>query len=816
MIKNYFKIGLRNAIKYKVFTAINVFGLAAAMSVCMLIMLMWSDQKAYDLFHQNKDRIYRIVTSQIENSNKRATIPYPTIHKLENQVAEIEDAVTLRREFGGDGLYTNKDQKISFSEMRGYFTNSSFFNVFDFDLAEGDPKSALEKPNSIVITKSIADKLFGKESPIGKNIHFSDRGLNYWTEEASPPVDWGIFTVTGVFAENHQKSHLKFEVMASESSLDLLYKQGKIDDLTNNWATDFKAYGYVMLKEKAPVSSLEKALVSLTEAELQDNENESLKKSRFTFQPLTKITPGEATGNSTDTTLPLSVYYILWGLAFIIMLAACLNYASISIARAVTRFNEIGVRKVIGAGRKDLVFQFLSESLITVFLSLILANFFLIFIKKAFLNLWLNQFLDFDMNFNVKIYAMFLGFTLCIGFVAGLIPALKLSRFSPIDAMKSKQSAGSGKMGFRRVLIVSQFALSMLFIVSAILIYNQLDQFMKFDYGFDSENVVNVNLQSNDYELVKSSMSAVPGVDAVSACAYVPADGRNDQCSIKKIDSDIVKSAIDLSVDANFAEVLKIGLLAGRKMNATSDSVNNEIMVNETAAKEFGYANPSEMVGQIFEINGTPKTVTGVFNDFNFFLLFTGRTTGPIVFQRAPQLFKFATIKITSNNKSKVIAAMEEQWKTIDPIHPMQFEFYEDQLSDNNQAIVDLVAIIGFLAFLAIVIASLGLFGMAIYITERRTKEIGIRKVLGANLLGLNYTLSREFIIMLGIAIAIAAPASFFLNKLWLDYMVVKADFGIGTLSLGALILFIIGLLTIIPQTLKIASKNPVDTLKIE
>ena len=222
------------------------------------------------------------------------------------------------------------------------------------------------------------------------------------------------------------------------------------------------------------------------------------------------------------------------------------------------------------------------------------------------------------------------------------------------------------------------------------------------------------------------------------------------------------------------------------------------------------------MVGQIFEINGTPKTVTGVFNDFNFFLLFTGRTTGPIVFQRAPQLFKFATIKITSNNKSKVIAAMEEQWKTIDPIHPMQFEFYEDQLSDNNQAIVDLVAIIGFLAFLAIVIASLGLFGMAIYITERRTKEIGIRKVLGANLLGLNYTLSREFIIMLGIAIAIAAPASFFLNKLWLDYMVVKADFGIGTLSLGALILFIIGLLTIIPQTLKIASKNPVDTLKIE
>ena len=390
MIKNYLKIGFRIFFKNRVYSFINVFGLAAAMSVCMLIILMWADQKSYDSFHDNKDRIYRIVTSPVDNNRIRATIPFPTIKALKDEHGIIEEATLLRRGFGGDAAYTEPDNEKVYTEMKGYFTDTSFFTIFDFSLEIGDENSALKEPNSIVISNEVKQKLFGSENALGKTVQFSNRELDFWDGESNSPVDWGMYTITGVFIDQ-PKSHLQFDVMVSASTLETLYQESKVEDVRNNWGADYLAYGYVMLKPGIGEKELETVLASLTANHLKNSGDEYLENIRYNYQPLTQITPGAIANNGPSNTLPLFAYYILGGLALIVMLASCLNYASLSVARAITRSNEIGVRKVNGAAKMDLIYQFVSEAFITIFLALLLANIFLLYLRKAFLGLWLNQ-----------------------------------------------------------------------------------------------------------------------------------------------------------------------------------------------------------------------------------------------------------------------------------------------------------------------------------------------------------------------------------------------------------------------------------------
>jgi putative ABC transport system permease protein len=816
MLKNYFKVAWRNLLKYKVFSFINIFGMAVAMSVCMLVILMLADQKAYDQFHEKKDRVYRIVSSPEGSSRMRATIPFPVAGKLKSDYPIIEDAVYLRRGFGGDALYADKatnDQK--FASIRGYFSTPSFFKIFSFALETGDPATALQAPNSLVISDEIAQKFFHGQSPIGKVISFSDRGLNFWTDESTPNSPWGNFTITGVFAKTQQKSHIRFDAIASASSLDVLYKEGKIENLADNWETDHQSYAYVLLKKQATESDLKTTLAQLTKLNLKTSDNEGLRKSRLTFQKLTEIIPGNATGNDTITSLPLFVYYILGGLAFVILLSAGLNYSSIAVARAITRANEIGIRKVNGAGRRDIVYQFICETMLTILLALLLAMIFLMALKSAFLHLWINQFLNFELQMQPIVYVVFTAFALLVGLIAGIFPAMRLSGFKPITALKKLDTGGRQKLGIRRVLTVAQFTISLLFIISAILIYNQFKHFNQFDYGFNPNHVLNINLQGNDFETVKNRLQEVTGVSAVAGSSYLPATGRNDNLTLKKAGTDIEKNAIDLTVTADFTNVMGIPLLAGQNLPADKTS-QNFILVNETATKDFGFKQPADMVGQQYILQGKNVQVAGVIKDFTFFFLFAGRPTGAIVFHSNNDYLKFASIKIPAENRAQTMAALTAKWRSIDPVHPFDYKFYDDQLANTNRGIFDIVSIISLLAGLAITIACLGLLGLAHYIIERRTKEVGIRKVLGAGSLHLNYLLSKEFLVLLGLSILIGAPASYFINRLWLDFLIYRTEFGPATILTGSLLLLVLGLLTIIPQTIKMINRNPVEVLKVE
>ncbi|MGB3586515.1 MAG: FtsX-like permease family protein, partial [Tunicatimonas sp.] len=595
-----------------------------------------------------------------------------------------------------------------------------------------------------------------------------------------------------MFDDSRYKSHLVFDVLVSSSSQEILYKQDKIRDISDNWSNYYQSYVYALLKPQASSEQMQRALESLAADKYANNE--ALQGSQFIAQPLADITPGPKLGNSPTIRLPLFVYYILAALALVIMISACLNYTNLSIARALTRAKEIGVRKVNGAKRKDLILQFLSEAIITVLLALLFAFVFLFFVKSAFLKLWVNQYLNLDLNITSEVVLLSFGFALLVGIIAGIFPALHLSGYNPTRALKSLKLGQPGRLGLRKVLTTVQFGLSLLFIITAIVVFNQFRHFMQFEYGFNPENVLLVNLQSNDYELAKTALSGVPGVDDVAGCAYLPATGRNDNTRLMKPGSPPEEEGyetINVGVDESFIRTLEINLVAGQNLPPAGSGSSSMILVNEATANVLGYDNPLDIVGESLKTSSDTLQVAGVVENFTFHILFNGRPIGPVMMRYVPETFKFLSIKVGSGQEQETLARLEQAWKTIDPIHPLAYEFYEDKLANYNRGVFDIASVVGFIALLAITIACLGLLGMATYTTERRTKEVGIRKVLGASNFRLAYLLSKEFLIILGVAIVIATPLSYFINNLWLDFLVTRVEFGPETLLIGSLLLLL-------------------------
>lgn len=809
MLQNYAKVGFRNILKYKVFSFINVFGLAVSMSVSLLIILMLADQHQYDQFHSKKDRIYRILTAHNDGNTTAATTPFSTLEAFNENYSLAEHTTSLRRGIGGDAVYKKK-----FTQMIGYFADPDFFEVFSYELSKGNPTTALTNPNSMIISEEISRKLFGNSNPLGKTVDFTNRGLDFDDDESGSPDFWGTFTITGVIPINYYKTHLRFDVLVSKSSLNNLYQQEKVHDLSQNWSNYYQAYNYVVLNEASSEENLSQALSDLSHTKF--SELEEMQVSYLISQSILDFRPGPLLNNAPSISLPMPVYYILSLLALVILLLACLNYTNLSIARAITRSKEIGIRKVTGARRKDLIFQFLSESIITSFLALLLANLVLYFVKSAFMDLWVNQYLNFDLAANLYIYGIFLGFAIFMGAVAGIFPALRLSKQQPVQALKALASSGKTKMSLRKSLTVLQFVVSLLFIITAIVIHNQFRHVMEHDYGFETENILTVNLQSNDYEKVKAAFSSIPGVSTISGSEYLPSTGRTENMALKVNTEEEPKTLIAISADSEFIDVLDFETIAGNiKQPLTDDGLT--IVINREAASVLGYQVPAEIIGESFEMyNGKYVKVIGVIENFTFHLLFNGRSKSPLIIYNNPKRFTMANLSIHSTNRSKILADMSLAWESIDPVHPFTYEFYDENLANNNRGIFDIVSIVGFVAFLAVTIASLGLLGIVIYTAERRTKEVGIRKILGSSNVSLTFLLSKEFLKLLLIAIWIAAPLAYVLNNFWLNFMTVKVDFGLGTVLLGIFILLGIGLLTIGSQTLKTASSNPIEALKTE
>jgi putative ABC transport system permease protein len=812
MFKNYFKVGIRNILKYKVFSFINVFGLAVAMSVCMLIILMLADQKRYDDFHDKKDRIYRVLTKIPTSFKPNASSPFPLAAAMKAEYPIVEEATHLVPGVGGDVVFGKNS-----IELRGFFADAAFFKVFSFELAQGDRNTALSTPRSMIITSEKAYALFGTENPIGKTVDFKNRGLNHLMGDGeNASSDWGSYTITGIYDKESHKSHIKFDVLLSASSMESLYAEDKFQNSTDNWKWYSSCYTYLLLSPQHNAHVLTVALNDLTSRKYVSFED--LKGLELIGQPLTEITPGIFLGNPISFSLPIEVYYFLALLAFAIIISAGVNYTNLSTARVLTRVKEIGIRKVTGARRKDLIFQFLSESVIIAFLSLALAIVLLLFMKPAFKGLWVNQYLNFELQDSIGVYAAFFVFALVVGLLAGAYPALLLSKYQPIQAIK-KEGGGFRKMNVQKFLSVSQFVSSLFFITTSILLYNQFKHHLSVEYGFNPKQVANVRLQGNEYTKVYTELSKVPGVVSISATDYMPATGTQNGISLKISGSE--KDHIGLTVllaDEHFAKNLELRIIAGKDLPPTGSSGDHFILVNESAVKKWGYKHPAEIVGQHVERYGSNELfeVVGVIEDFRFRMPSEQEEIAPLIIRNQPSGFRYANVRIASAGGATTLQRLEEAWKRIDPVHPISYQFYDEQLTETNLGFIDIVSIIGFIAFLAVTISCLGLLGMATYTVERRTKEVGVRKVLGAGDMSIAFLLSKSFLRMLGISICIGAPLSYGINALWLQYVPNRVGFGFGTILLSVFTLTAMGVITIGSQTLRASKSNPVDSLKIE
>jgi len=816
MFWNYIKVSLRNLYKYKIFSFINIFGLAVSMCVCLLIISMLADMKSYDQFHSKKDNIFRITSWSDGNYfSGMATTPFPLSEKLLSDFPVVKEATRMRAGVGGDVTFNQKTLT-----SRGFFADNSYFSVFDFEFEKGNPDNALIKPNSMVLNGEFAKKLFGDEDPLGKTVDFVDRGLIHLEISGidSPPVEWGIFEITGVIADNAYKTHMKWEILISTSTLPSLIKEEKKDAWENEWTSYHSTYTYAVLEDKNEEPELASALSQIKEQ--QYAENEDFKDFQFRTQALTKITPGRLMGNFTSFRMPLEGFYFLSFLAFVIMTLACLNYTNLSIARALTRAREVGVRKVTGAIKRNLIGQFMSESIIAAILSLGIAILLLVILKPAMMTLWINKYLSFGFGENISVYLVFLLFAVCIGIIAGLYPAFYMSRYKPIVVLRKMDQVKAGKLGTRKFMIITQFVVSLFFVVTTMLIYKQLNHYLNFEYGFSTENIVNIELQSNDYEVMVNEFSSVPGVADISACEYIPASGIANGIRIRNEDSeDEHVQMIRITVDDKFIQNLDLNVIYGDNLPETTEQSNGQyLVVNEVATKNLGYENPSEIIGKIVEVEYSeqPRQVIGVVEDFHFRMPMVKKEIQPLVLFSDPKEFSYLNVKVSSTNLMETIGKMENKWKEVDPVHEFKYDIFDEQLAGTNQAIVDIVSIVGFIAFLTIVIACLGLLGMATYSVERRIKEVGIRKVFGAADSQITFILSRGFIKLLLIAILISAPMTYFINNLWLQNFPNRVDFGVGLVLLGSLILLSLGLVTIGIQTLRASRTNPVDTLRNE
>ncbi len=818
MVKSYFKIALRNIFKRKVFSFINIIGLAVSMSASLLIILMMTDQKKYDQFHTKKDRIYRVITRENDNNNFNATTTMPLKETLLEQFEGIEKAVRFRMMFGGDVTYLENTIPLA-----GFYADEDLFNIFDFELLYGDPTTALKSPFSMVITEEAAKKLFKEENPVGKVVKFNDRGLDHYGLGISiKNVMLGDFTITGVIKDKEYKTHIPLELFGSWSTLPVLNRQGIEDNDLDDWKTMWDTYLFVLMEEGKSRADLTNMLSRISETQFEEYENFQL---TFKAQALSEITPGKFLNNPMSFRMPIEGYYFLSFLALIVIISACFNYTNLSVARALTRAKEIGVRKINGARRFQIFLQFTIEAILISLFALVLSVAILQLLKQGFSGLWINKYLSISMNENALVLLLFIFFSLFVGFIAGFLPAMYLSSFQPLNVMKKEISRISkkkgsfifSKPGLGKTLVVAQFVFSLILIITTTLLFSQMNHLMKAEYGFNKDNIVNIQLQGNDYRVLANELSAYSEIKQISASSLIPATGFSDGGRLKTNDDADSTGIFYIGADHNYVENLKLELLYGNNLPVDiSLNSGNYIVVNEATAKEFGYESTQEIVGEVFYLSNKDDMVevVGVIKDFYYDLFM--EDIGPLAIHYNPEGFRYLNVRITGNNLKETLDFMESKWKQIDKIHAYEYKFFDEQLANTHAIFGDVISIVGFIAILAVSIACLGLLGMATYSAETRLKEIGIRKVMGASVNSILLLLSKGFIILLGIAILIGGPLAYFINNLWLQMFVYKVNFGFTIFGISILIMLILGLLTVGSQTLRAAMASPSITLRDE
>lgn len=789
MFKNYWKIAFRSIWKNKFYTFISIAGLAIGLTAGILILLWCQDEKSYNQSVKGSENIYRAIPRFISNGNKKyfPTVPSALAY-VSKQVPGIEKTGRVIQNWNEMVLqYKEK----SFSEKKSAFIDPELFNILDVSFVEGNREMPFRNNRSIVLTEPFAKKYFGSEDPLGKLITRQDSKESY--------------VVTGVVKEL-RNSQVNFDYFLPLNIINEYF--GNPADSRKGVDGDWRNYDYEMYVRLKPGISAASVADQLTRLQKGNTSDDITKTLHYSLQPLAAVHLYNPDG--TDGLITM-VRIFTW-VALVILLMASVNYVNLTTAKAAQRAREIGVRKIIGAGKRQLFFQFIGETFIVFSLAMIVA----VLLIKLLFPLY-NSLIGKTLSFNLLDTAVWkiLGITMIVTLAASAIyPAILLSSFKPLQAIKGKFSIGRGNHFLRKLLVVGQFCFSVVFIICTMIIGKQLAYIQTKNLGIDKENVLRINLKNmrGKYETIKSALLSEPSIAGVTAAGQdvlqVAANTTFNDWDGKDPERTLLIAS--LPVERDFLSVMHIKLLEGKGFSGTAAD-SGYFLLNETAIREMGLKDP---VGKRFTLYNTKGVIAGVVQDFHFKDMH--QKIGPCVLFWKPETMGQLYVKTTGQHARDAIAAVKKLWKIYNPAYPFEYHFLDEVYNKMYAADQRTSALFKVFAFVAIFISCLGLFGLITYAAQLKTREIGIRKVLGASVLSVTGLLAKDFIGLVLLAIVIASPVGWYLMKRWLQDYAYRVSIGWWVFPVAAVLVLFIAASTIGFQAIKAALANPVKSLRTE
>jgi len=809
MIKNYLRVTWRNLVKNKVFSFINITGLAIGLACFLLIALYVTDELAYDRYNEKAERIYRVDAAIKFGGNELnlAVSSDPMGATLKKDYPQVEEYTRIYAS-NGNKLIKRNNEFISEDEVA--HADSTFFNVFTLPAISGDTKTALNAPNTVVITESTAKKYFDDVNAIGKVIE---------TDEKEQ------YKVTAVIKDMPRNSHFNFDMIFSMKNVN--YQWGNF--LSHNFHT------YIVLKKGADYREFEKNFSQFTakyilaqakqlmEISSMEEFEKSGNKLKYSLMPLTDIHLHSDLTGELGVNGNIQYVYIFSAIALFILLIACINFMNLSTARSANRAREVGIRKVLGTSRKELITQFLIESTVMAVISLILAVAVAYLILPTFNDIAGKSILLRDF-FTGKAILFIILLPFIVGLLAGSYPAFFLSGFKPIQVLKGKLNMGSKSGGMRSGLVVFQFAISIFLIIGTIIIYKQINYIQHTKLGFNKDQVLIINgtdALGNNVDAFKNEVLQMPGVSSATMSGFLPVNSSRNDNSFSKDPVMDAKNALSMQtwrVDYDYIKTLGMEMQKGRNFSKDFGSDSTAVILNEAAARVLGYDDP---VGKKIYTSTNPNdpaaqesfSIIGVVKNFHYESL--RDNIGPLCFFLG--ISSGATsFKVTAANIPTLLKQVESKWKTMAPGMPFSHRFMDDAFNNiyHEEMRVGKLAMI--FSLLAIFIACLGLFGLATFMAEQRTKEIGIRKVLGANVAGIVQLLSKDFLKLVIIAFCLSVPLAWWGMNKWLQDFAYRVDISWWVFALAGLTALVIALITVSLQAIRAALANPVKSLRTE
>jgi putative ABC transport system permease protein len=795
MINNYFKIAMRNIRRHRGYSFINIAGLAIGMACTLLILLWIQDELAYDRFHEKGDNIYRVIVEDEQGLQYAGTCPIPLGPHLKQEYPEILDSTRFCNGF--QKFLVEYDEKV-YSEEIG-IVDPSFFTIFTFPLLKGDPQTVLEGPYSLVLTEKMARKYFGQEDPIGKVIRI--------LTERKQTIS---FTVTGILEDIPRHSHLQLQIFLPFQALDEMVWWVRDFEKWSDWSY----FTYILTKAGASIPELGRKITDLVR---QNDEGDDLT-SKFFLQALSEVHlrshfKYDLAGHGDFRTI--TIFAIV---AIFILLIACANFMNLSTARFSNRSKEVGLRKTIGAHRAQLVKQFLGESLFFVLIALSVA----LILIKLFLPLF-NQLTGKPLELDLADIRFLLSLAAVIfftGLLAGSYPAIFLSAFQPADALKGRSRAFSKGVIFRKILVIFQFSLSIIIIICTTVVYNQLAFVRNKKLGFDKDNVIHLPLSGTihaNYDVIRNELLSNPRIPAVAASDQLLTQILRASTGAKLEGDDVCEytSIGFLTVGYHFLETFDMKLSQGRPFSEEFPTdADKAVIINQTLAKILGGEN---LVGKkLYNYSeGRTRQIIGIVEDFHFESLHSQVKPLMMVPQSSSD-YKFMYVKIGPGAISSSIKLLKDTWKKYGSGNPFEYHFLDQTVDQLYASEKRMGKIFLDFAFLAIFISCLGLFGLASFTAEQRTKEIGIRRVLGASAVNVVVNLTKDFSRWVLAANMIAWPVAYFAMNKWLQNFAFKTDIGLWVFVFSAAASLAIALITVGYQSIKAALANPVDSLRYE